>query len=103
MQLAQQFLPLLHSKREAARIIGISLRTIHSLIGKKQLGTVRIGRRVLVPHAELVRFCDINHTTSPTPRAATKGTRKRTRKQLVPSSLVADDQPCSCALVHQGR
>jgi excisionase family DNA binding protein len=62
MDSAQQFLPLLYGKREAAHVIGISLRTLHSLIAKSQLCTVRIGRRVLVPHAELLRFCNENLT-----------------------------------------
>jgi excisionase family DNA binding protein len=66
----QEFLPLLHSKRQAARIIGISERTLHSLIAARQLGRVRVGRRVLIPHAELVRFCENDHPTAKTGFAA---------------------------------
>jgi excisionase family DNA binding protein len=54
---AQDFLPLLHSKDEAARILGVGKRTLHDLITDKKLCVVHVGRRVLVPHAELVRFC----------------------------------------------
>jgi excisionase family DNA binding protein len=54
---AQDFLPLLHSKDEAARILGVGKRTLHDLIAGKKLIVVRVGRRVLVPHAELLRFC----------------------------------------------
>jgi excisionase family DNA binding protein len=85
----QQFLPLLHSKREAARILGVSIRTLHSLIAEKQLRTVRIGRRVLVAHAELMRFCERDHQTSHLCRSGKTSTTKRTRNQLVQSSVAA--------------
>ena len=54
---SQDFLPLLHSKDEAARILGVGKRTLHDLIVAEKLRVLRVGRRVLVPHAELVRFC----------------------------------------------
>jgi excisionase family DNA binding protein len=82
----QQFLPLLHGKREAARIIGISLRTLHSLIATNRLRPVRIGRRVLVPHAELVRFCSGDHPTSQPRPGSITGTTKRTRNQFASGS-----------------
>jgi excisionase family DNA binding protein len=37
------------SVREAARLLGISPRTVHTYIGLKAIRTVRVGRRVLVP------------------------------------------------------
>ena len=52
---------LLHSKRESARLIGISERTLHTLIATKQLKVRRVGRRVLVPHRELLRFMRTDH------------------------------------------
>jgi excisionase family DNA binding protein len=81
----QQFLPLLYGKREAARIIGISPRTLHSLIAAKQLRTVRIGRRVLVPHAELVRFCESDH--SQLSRTINTSTKKLTRNHLMQNGV----------------
>jgi excisionase family DNA binding protein len=52
---------LLHSKRESARLIGLSERTLHTLIATKQIRVRRIGRRVLVPHAELLKFSRTDH------------------------------------------
>jgi excisionase family DNA binding protein len=54
---------LLHSKRESARLIGLSERTLQTLISKKQIGVRRVGRRVLVPHAELLKFTRSDHST----------------------------------------
>jgi hypothetical protein len=47
---------LLHSKRDSARLIGLSERTVHTLIASKQLKVRRVARRVLVPHSELLKF-----------------------------------------------
>jgi excisionase family DNA binding protein len=54
---------LLHSKRESARLIGVSERTLHKLIVTKELEVRRVGRRVLVPHAELLKFIGAEHDT----------------------------------------
>jgi excisionase family DNA binding protein len=54
---------LLHSKRESARLIGVSERTLHKLIVTKELEVRRVGRRVLVPHAELLKFIRADHST----------------------------------------
>ena len=47
---------LLHSKAAAARLIGVSERMLHTLISKKQLAIRRVGRRVLISDAELLKF-----------------------------------------------
>ena len=47
---------LFHSKAESARLIGVSERTLHALISKKQLAIKRVGRRVLISDEELLRF-----------------------------------------------
>jgi excisionase family DNA binding protein len=57
MEPIRESLPLVHTKEEAARILRIGNRTLHALIASKKLRVVRVGRRVLVPHAELVTFC----------------------------------------------
>jgi excisionase family DNA binding protein len=54
---------MLHSKRESARLIGVSERTLHKLIVTKELDVRRVGRRVLVPHAELLKFIAADHST----------------------------------------
>jgi excisionase family DNA binding protein len=47
---------LLHSKRSAAVLLGVSERTLHTLIARGALKVRRIGRRVLVADRELSRF-----------------------------------------------
>ena len=47
---------LLYNKKQAAQMLGISLRTLHTLIVLKELPAKRIGRRVLLPHTALVSF-----------------------------------------------
>ena len=41
------------SKVEAARLLGVSLRTVDRLIAVKQLPVRRLGRRVLIPRNSL--------------------------------------------------
>jgi excisionase family DNA binding protein len=52
---------MLYSRKEAARQLSLSLRAVDNLIARKALNTRRIGKRVLIPHAELVRFSRQNH------------------------------------------
>ena len=47
---------LFHSKAESARLIGISERALHALIVNKKLAVRRLGRRVLISDAELLKF-----------------------------------------------
>ncbi|MGA8408961.1 MAG: helix-turn-helix domain-containing protein [Candidatus Acidiferrales bacterium] len=51
------------SKQEAARMLGISLRTIDRLIALKELPVRRLGRRVLIPRASLESFLRNDHPT----------------------------------------
>jgi len=53
--------PLLYTKRDAATLLSLSLRTVDNLIARKELRTVRIGRRVLIPVAELNQFIKRDH------------------------------------------
>jgi excisionase family DNA binding protein len=48
--------PLLASKRQAAAALNVSQRTIHAMIARGELRAKRIGRRVLIPVAELRRL-----------------------------------------------
>ncbi|MGB8322495.1 MAG: helix-turn-helix domain-containing protein [Candidatus Acidiferrum sp.] len=41
------------SKLQAARMLGVSLRTVDRLIALKQLPVRRLGRRVLIPRQSL--------------------------------------------------
>lgn len=47
---------ILCSKREAAEILGVSLRTIENLIARKLLVSRQIGRRRMVPFAACVQL-----------------------------------------------
>lgn len=47
---------VLYSRREAANLLSISTRTLDRLIGAKALTTRRLGSRVMVPHAELMKL-----------------------------------------------
>ena len=54
--------PLLYTKRDAAKLLSLSLRTIDNLIWRKELKAKRIGRRVLIPAAELRRIATPDNT-----------------------------------------
>jgi hypothetical protein len=47
---------LLYSREDAAYQLSISARSIDYMIASKKVATKRIGSRVLIPHAELVRL-----------------------------------------------
>jgi excisionase family DNA binding protein len=64
---------LLCNKREAASALGISVRTLENLLSMKQLKSVRIGRRRLVPVQELSRFCGRDHVTQAPGSTRTEG------------------------------
>ncbi len=61
--------PILLSKRNAARMLSVSIRTIDHLIAAKRLTVRRIGRRALVPRAALEALAR-RDTPSPTREAA---------------------------------
>jgi hypothetical protein len=55
---------LLYDRKTAARMLSISVRSLDYIIaGKGGLDTRRIGRKVLVTHASLVRYASGNHFT----------------------------------------
>ena len=56
-------LTILASRRDAARALGISVRTLDSLILQGELRARRIGRRVLVEKSELEKFARRDHKT----------------------------------------
>jgi excisionase family DNA binding protein len=47
---------LLLSKKQAADVLSVSLRTIDQLIARKHLSIARIGKRVLIPMESLRQF-----------------------------------------------
>jgi excisionase family DNA binding protein len=54
---------VLYTKREAAHILSISLRTLDYLIFSHQLPARRIGRRVLVHRDSIEQFARRDHTS----------------------------------------
>jgi hypothetical protein len=54
----------LYDRKEAARQISISVRSLDYLIAGKQISIRRIGSRILIPHAELVRLATTTKVTS---------------------------------------
>jgi len=47
---------LLYDRKEAARQLSISVRSIDYMVTSRKIATRRIGSRVLIPHSELVRL-----------------------------------------------
>jgi hypothetical protein len=57
---------LLYSRKDAARLLSISTRSLDYLIVKGTLNTRRIGSRVLIEHEELIRLASHDHHGSVT-------------------------------------
>jgi excisionase family DNA binding protein len=57
--------PLLVSKRDAAALLSLCVRTVDNLIATKKLPARRVGRRVLIPYASLVQFARRDHVGMP--------------------------------------
>jgi excisionase family DNA binding protein len=47
---------ILLSKKEAAELLSVSLRTLERLIRRRQIDVVQVGRRVLIPTKSLAAF-----------------------------------------------
>jgi len=60
---------LLYARKEAARQLSISVRSLDYLIAAKKITTRRLGRKVLITHGELLRFANSNYYGSMTPGA----------------------------------
>jgi excisionase family DNA binding protein len=60
---------LLYDRKTAAEQLSISVRSLDYLIANRKLDTRRIGKKVLVPYAELKRFASANHYDSVTANA----------------------------------
>ena len=55
--------PILMSKRDAAKALSVSLRTVDNLIASKELAVRRVGRRCLIPRRALEDFARRDHST----------------------------------------
>ena len=54
---------LLYDRRSAAAALSVSVRTIDNFLAQGEFKIRRIGRRVLIPRAELLRFARGDHFT----------------------------------------
>ncbi len=52
---------LLYDRKSAAKQLSVSVRTLDYFVSQKKIGFRRIGRRVLIPHGELVKFARADH------------------------------------------
>ena len=52
---------ILITRKEAARLLSLSLRSLDNLIFYKELPTRRVGRRVLIPRRALEEFARRDH------------------------------------------
>jgi excisionase family DNA binding protein len=52
---------LLFSKKEAAAMLGLSVRSVDYLLAGRQLEYRKIGRKVLIPKAAIVGFAKQDH------------------------------------------
>jgi hypothetical protein len=55
---------LLYPREDAAYILGISKRNLDYRLANKEFETRRIGKRILITHASLVKFSQANHFDS---------------------------------------
>lgn len=60
---AENLKPLLVSKREAARMLALSVRSVENYINTKQLTARKAGRRTLVTVASLETFARRDHAS----------------------------------------
>lgn len=54
---------ILYSRKEAAAQLSISTRSLDHFVARRAINTRKIGRRILIPHGELVRFARADHFT----------------------------------------
>ncbi len=54
---------LLFSKKEAAQLLSLSVRSVDYLLTNGELESRRVGRKVLIPKSALTRFVGSDHPT----------------------------------------
>lgn len=52
---------ILYDRKSAAVQLSISVRSLDYLIAQGKFNTRRIGKKILIPHADLVRFAKADH------------------------------------------
>ena len=64
--------PIMVPKGEAARLLGVSSRTIDYLIARKELSPRRVGRKVLISYEELQAFARRDHSSPGRPNQSAR-------------------------------
>ncbi|MGA8873363.1 MAG: helix-turn-helix domain-containing protein [Candidatus Acidiferrales bacterium] len=64
---------ILHSRLDAANLLAISLRKLDQLIKARIIKVVKIGKRTLIPQAELESFASQNTGAQPDGKGARHG------------------------------
>jgi excisionase family DNA binding protein len=82
--------PLAYSPADAAKVIGISPRSLRYLIKKGHLGFARIGRRVLIPHSEIKRLLRRATVKATVPLDADEPIRPRGEKNNAPAACTPE-------------
>ena len=72
---------LLLSKREAAWLLSLSVRSIDYLIARGELPVRRVGKRVLIPQREMERFIRRDHVTVVPPSRGGANSSDGTREE----------------------
>jgi excisionase family DNA binding protein len=54
---------MLYTRREAAELLSLCVNTVDILISRGMLGSRKMGRKRLIPHAALAAFAQKNHTS----------------------------------------
>lgn len=54
---------LLFTRKEASKLLSISVRSVDYLLSNGELASRRVGRKVLIPRASLTRFAGSDHLT----------------------------------------
>jgi excisionase family DNA binding protein len=70
---------------EAARLSSLSVRSLRYLMQQGKLGFAKVGRRVLIPHADLERLLKRAYVKPSTVLDADEPIRPRTEKRNAPS------------------
>jgi excisionase family DNA binding protein len=78
---------LLFSRKEASQLLGLSVRTVDYLIASGALKPKRLGRKILIPKRELIRFTEQDH---PTYKLVSKPVEiANLRRAAAPDALIA--------------
>ena len=62
---------ILVSRKDASRLLGISVRTLDTLVVHREIRVRHIGRRILFERREINRFAGRDHKTGATTNADT--------------------------------